>query len=125
MPGAERHPSRATSALPAALAIAAFAVAAVWINLGTFHRLENGDSVLPVLMSLHRWAPFIWEQNRFGMLLPLLAMPIRHPLANLLFQRTPLPRLGDGQLRAHGALRVRRAHLGARGGSPAPPSSSG
>jgi hypothetical protein len=88
MSGTDRQSPRAASVIPTALAIVAFAISAVWINLGTFHRLENGDSVLPILMSLYRWSPFLWEQNRFGMLLPLLAMPIRHPLANLLFQRT-------------------------------------
>ena len=60
--------------------------ASVWINLGSFHRLQNGDSIVPVLVSLERWTPFYWEQGRFGMLVPLLALPFRHPLANLIFQ---------------------------------------
>ncbi len=37
-------------------------------------------------MSLMRWTPFFWEQDRFGMLVPLLATPLAHPMANLLFQ---------------------------------------
>jgi len=69
------------------LAIAACAAAALWIDLGHFHRIEDGDSMLPVLISLQRWTPFYWEQDRFGQLVPLLAMPLKDPLANLLFQR--------------------------------------
>jgi hypothetical protein len=69
------------------LAIAACAAAALWIDLGHFHRIEDGDSMLPVLISLQRWTPFYWEQDRFGQLVPLLAMPFKDPLVNLLVQR--------------------------------------
>ena len=62
------------------------AVAALWVDLGTLHRLHNGDSLLPVLVSLQYWTPFQWELDRHGMLVPLLALPLTHPLANLLFQ---------------------------------------
>jgi hypothetical protein len=41
---------------------------------------------LPVLVSLQRWTPFFWEQDRYGMLIPLLARPLTNPFANLLFQ---------------------------------------
>src|SRR5262249_22276397 len=60
--------------------------AALWVDLGTLHRLQHGDSLLPVLVSLQRWTPFFWEQDRYGMLIPLLARPVTHPLGNLLFQ---------------------------------------
>ncbi len=66
--------------------LALAAVLAVWIDLSPIHRLHNSDSLIPVLMSLDRWTPFFWEQNRFGMLLPLLALPLRDPFANLLVQ---------------------------------------
>jgi len=49
-------------------------------------RLNNADSLIPTLASLYRWTWFYWGQNRFGMLTGLLAMPIHHPLMNLLFQ---------------------------------------
>ena len=62
------------------------AVAALWVDFGTLHRLHNGDSLLPVLVSLQYWTPFQWELDRHGMLVPLLALPVTHPLANLLFQ---------------------------------------
>lgn len=63
------------------------AAAAALADLGDLHRLEHGDSIVPVLVSLQRWTPFYWGQERFGMLLPLLALPVADPLANLLLQR--------------------------------------
>jgi hypothetical protein len=62
------------------------AVVAVWIDLGTLHRDHQADSLVPVLVSLQRWTPFLWSQDRIGMLVPLLAIPFRNPLANLLVQ---------------------------------------
>ena len=59
---------------------------AVWIDLGNHHRFQNADSVIPILVSLQKWTLFYWEQKRFGMLVPLLAMPFHSPLANLLVQ---------------------------------------
>src|ERR1700684_2175795 len=69
-----------------------YAVAAVivvtgsWISLGKFQQNQNADSIVPVLVSLQHWKPFYWETNRYGMLVPLLAIPFRHPLVNLIFQ---------------------------------------
>jgi hypothetical protein len=62
------------------------AAAALWADLGTIHRDQHSDSILNVLISLQRWTPFYWEQDRFGTAIPLLAVPFRHPLANLLVQ---------------------------------------
>jgi hypothetical protein len=64
----------------------ATAVAALCIDFGAFHRLHNSDSLVPVMMSLWRWTPYYWEQDRFGMLVPLLTIPLKSPLANLLAQ---------------------------------------
>jgi hypothetical protein len=61
-------------------------LAALWIDFGAFHRLHDADSIVPVLVSLYRWTPFYWEQDRLGMLVPLLAIPFRNPVANLLAQ---------------------------------------
>jgi hypothetical protein len=61
-------------------------LAAMCINLGHFHVHHDGDSLVPVLTSLQRWTVFFWEQDRLGSLLPLVALPFRHPLANLLVQ---------------------------------------
>jgi hypothetical protein len=67
--------------------VGAVALAAALVDLGTFHRLEDGDSIVPILVSLQRWTPFYWDQERYGMLVPLLALPVRDPLWNLLVQR--------------------------------------
>jgi hypothetical protein len=56
------------------------------MGLGTLHDFQHADSLLTVLISTQKWTPFFWGQDRFGMLVPLLAMPIRHPLANMLAQ---------------------------------------
>lgn len=66
--------------------LAVAALLAAWIDLSPIHRFHNADSLIPVLMSLDRWTPFYWEQNRFGMLLPLLVLPFRDPFVNLLVQ---------------------------------------
>jgi hypothetical protein len=62
------------------------AVAAICIDLGNFHQNDSADGFVPVLSSLYRWTPFYWGANRFGLLLPLVAMPFSHPLTNLLVQ---------------------------------------
>jgi len=67
--------------------LAALVAAAALVDLAAFHRLEHGDSLVPVLVSLLRWTPFYWDQERFGMLVPLLAAPVKDPLWNLLLQR--------------------------------------
>jgi hypothetical protein len=61
-------------------------ITALWMNCGRLHYEQNADSMVPVLVSLQQWTPFFWAQDRFGMLVPLLARPIHHPLGNLLFQ---------------------------------------
>lgn len=68
------------------IVVAVSALLALWIDLSPIHRFHNSDSLIPVLTSLDRWTPFYWEQNRFGMLVPLLALPFRDPFLNLLVQ---------------------------------------
>lgn len=85
MSGIDRPSSRPfLHPLGAVLALAA--LLALWIDLSAIHRYHNSDSLIPVLMSLVRWTPFYWEQNRFGMLVPLLALPFQEPFQNLLVQ---------------------------------------
>ena len=62
------------------------AVVALWVDLGPIHRHHQGDSLLNVLVSLQAWTPFLWEQDRYGMLIPLLVRPIHDPFANMLIQ---------------------------------------
>jgi hypothetical protein len=78
VPDTVRHPW-------AVVAIAAASLAA-WMGMGTLHDFQHADSLLTVLVSTQKWTPFFWGQDRFGMLVPLVAMPIRHPLGNLLAQ---------------------------------------
>lgn len=70
--------------LAAVLALAAGL--ALWLDCSALHGHHNSDSLVPVLVSLDRWTPFYWGQNRFGMLVPLLALPVRDPFTNLLVQ---------------------------------------
>ena len=66
--------------------VALVGILAVLIDLGPLHRGHQGDSLLPVLVSLYKWEPFFWEQDRFGMLIPLLATWVQNPFYNLLVQ---------------------------------------
>jgi hypothetical protein len=66
--------------------LALCAVTAVWIDFGTIHRGHHGDSIVPILTSLYHWTPYYWATNRNGNLIPLLAIPFKHPLVNLLVQ---------------------------------------
>src|SRR5436309_3278145 len=59
---------------------------ATLMSFGTLHELQGADSIVPILVSLQRWTPFFWQQDRFGMLVPLLVMPVHDPLANLVVQ---------------------------------------
>ncbi|MFT3917033.1 MAG: hypothetical protein QM704_23990 [Anaeromyxobacteraceae bacterium] len=68
----------------AGVAVAAGAACAI---SGGLHAHQHADALVPVLVSLQRWTPFYWEQERYGMLVPLLALPVRDPLWNLLLQR--------------------------------------
>ncbi|HEY1913665.1 MAG TPA: hypothetical protein VGG73_22245 [Vicinamibacterales bacterium] len=61
-------------------------VMAAWMAGGPFHIWHSSDSLIPILVSLQRWTPFYWAQDRYGMLVPLLAIPVRDPLMNLLLQ---------------------------------------
>ncbi len=59
----------------------------VWIDLrNASPGRRHADTLLVALNSLYRWTPYAWELDRYGDLIPLLAAPFRHPLANLLVQ---------------------------------------
>jgi hypothetical protein len=107
-----RYREVAGRGLALALGVALLA-AALLVDLSTFHRLEHGDSIVPVLVSLQRWTLFYWDQARYGMLVPLLALPVRDPLWNLLLQRGLLV------LGGLSALVLLARHLGA-GPGPGP-----
>src|SRR5271165_4625851 len=65
---------------------ALLALTSVWIAFGHFQWGQHADSLVPVLVSLQHWTPYYWETDRYGMLLPLLAMPFRNPLTNMMVQ---------------------------------------
>lgn len=65
---------------------AMLALSSVWIGFGHFQWGQHADSLVPVLVSLQHWTPYYWEADRYGMLLPLLAVPFRHPLTNMMVQ---------------------------------------
>ncbi|HEX3131576.1 MAG TPA: hypothetical protein VH394_29840 [Thermoanaerobaculia bacterium] len=69
-----------------AVAFALAPVLGAWMALSPVHQYQDADSIVPVLVSLWRWTFFYWEQNRFGMLIPLLAVPVSDPFVNLLLQ---------------------------------------
>jgi hypothetical protein len=48
--------------------------------------VHNADSLIPVFVSLDYWQPFYWGQDRFGMLLALVAATIRDSFWNLVAQ---------------------------------------
>lgn len=70
----------------AVLVAGVVAAAAAWLAASDAHRYANGDTIVPVLSSLRRWTAYYWGQDRFGMLAPLLAFPVRDPLWNLMVQ---------------------------------------
>jgi hypothetical protein len=67
------------------LLLTIFAAATV-VNFSWIHQFQDADTLLLALISLDRYLPFYWGDNRFGMLLPALALPIRDYFWNLLFQ---------------------------------------
>ena len=69
-------------------------VAAVWLDFTSFHRLATSDSIVFVLASLYEMRLFFWEQDRIGMLVPLLAAWCRSPFHNLLIQTGSMIFLG-------------------------------
>lgn len=58
----------------------------ICLNLSRLQEENDADTLLPALISTERWSPFYWGENRYGMLVPLLALPVRDVRINLLFQ---------------------------------------
>jgi hypothetical protein len=59
---------------------------AAWMNFARLQYIGDADSVVLLLVSLQRWTLFFWGQDRFGMLVPLIARRFHNPLANMLVQ---------------------------------------
>lgn len=65
---------------------AAVALVGALSVFGPLSRYFIGDALVPVHVSLTHWEPYYWGQARYGMLIPLLAMPVREPLLNFIVQ---------------------------------------
>jgi hypothetical protein len=70
------------------IAVALAAATATWMNSSSLQDSQHADSLLLVLTSIQHWTPFYWGQDRYGMIIPLLAMPFRHPAINMVMQGT-------------------------------------
>jgi uncharacterized membrane protein len=62
------------------------AFTAAWIDFSHVHRTANSDTLLFSITSRYAWTPFFWEQDRIGMLVPLLTSVSTDPLITLLLQ---------------------------------------
>ena len=67
-------------------AVGAVVALAAWLDFSRLQEGHHADSLVPVLTGLTQWTPFFWGQDRFGMLIPLLALPVRDPERHLLLQ---------------------------------------
>ncbi len=66
--------------------LASVVALAGWLDFSRLQELHHADSLVPVLAGLTAWTPFYWGQDRYGMLIPLLALPVRDPAWHLLLQ---------------------------------------
>lgn len=66
-----------------AVSLALLSLTICFSDIQQFH---TSDSVLTALMSLDRFTPFFWNENRIGNLTPLALMWVRSPYLNLLLQ---------------------------------------
>ena len=67
-------------------AILLVACLATWLTFSRLQDLQHADTLILAIVSLQRWTPFLWESDRFGMLVPLIAKPVHDPFSNLLLQ---------------------------------------
>src|SRR5687767_4363967 len=74
------------------------------VNFSWIQSWHNSDTVIHALISIDRYSPFYWSENRFGTLVPLLALPVRDYAWNLLVQCQILIVAGIGVLALLNAL---------------------
>jgi hypothetical protein len=80
------------------LAIGTLLFCAICVNFSWVQSWNNSDSVIPALISIEKYSPFYWSENRFGMLVPLLASPLKNYGWNLLLQSQLIVLAGVGTL---------------------------
>jgi hypothetical protein len=62
------------------------AVAATALDFSRLHDLHSSDSLIFSLAGLYEWRPFFWEQDRVGMVWPLLLSWCDQPITVLVLQ---------------------------------------
>jgi hypothetical protein len=80
------------------LAITTLAYCAAAVNFSWIQSFHNSDTVIPALISIEKYSLFYWSENRFGMLVPLLASPVRDYGWNLLLQSQMIVLAGIGTI---------------------------
>jgi hypothetical protein len=68
------------------------------VNFSWIQSWHNSDTIIPALISIEKYTPFYWSENRFGMLVPLLVAPVRDYGWNLLAQSQIIVLSGIGVL---------------------------
>src|SRR5688572_28210505 len=84
------------SLLDRALLLGCLVAVAALANFGELQGRQNADGLVPVLVSLQKGTPYWWNENRYGMLVPLLALPFDHPLTNKMVQGMWMTFFGAG-----------------------------
>lgn len=59
---------------------------AAFVIFGNYIRFQHSDNAVIAILSTSAWSPYLWEQNRYGMLLPLLTSWIHGPFTNFLVE---------------------------------------
>jgi hypothetical protein len=75
-----------------------FLYCAAAVNFSWIQSWHNSDTVIPALISIEKYSPYYWSENRFGMLVPLLVSPVRDYAWNLLAQSQIIIMAGIGVL---------------------------
>lgn len=60
---------------------------ATWLAGSERFHVYDADSLVPKLTSTMHWSFYYWHTARNGQLIALMAMPFKHPLANLVVQQ--------------------------------------
>jgi hypothetical protein len=62
------------------------AAVAICVAFSGIHSVHNSDSLVFSLNSLYAWTPYFWQQDRVGMLIPLIASICSDPVLNVVLQ---------------------------------------
>ncbi len=63
-----------------------YAAVALWVDFSHLHELHHSDTLVFTLASQYALTPFFWEQDRIGLLVPVLVSWCPNPLTALLLQ---------------------------------------